>query len=142
MAVMAKQFNTAFTYHWERIIEFLKLHYVLTKRDDTAFWRDNCDPDTIPDGLAERLELWRYHPPGPQDFAFQKEIFSWPSYHYVMHGMGFETQYDARPGSAQGDQLARQCFAAVVQSRQRSVQDMPLHRDLLDKIRQYGLQTI
>ncbi len=142
MAVMAKQFNTAFTHHWERIIEFLKLHYVLTKRDDTAFWRDNCDPDTIPDGLVERLELWRYHPPGPQDFAFQKEIFSWPSYHYVMHGMGFETQYDARPGSAQGDQLARQCFAAVVQSRQRSVQDMPLHRDLLDKIRQYGLQTI
>ena len=142
MAILSKQFNAAFTHHWERIIEFLKLHYVLTKRHDTAFWRDNLDPATIPDGLRERLALWRYHPPGAQDFPFQKEIFSWPSYHYVMHGMGFETDYGDRSGAGYDQQRARSCFAAVAQSRQRSVEEMPVHRDLLDKIRQYGLQRV
>lgn len=139
---LSKQFNDAFTYHWARIIEFLKLHYVLNKRDDTAFWRDNRDPDTIPRDLQERLKLWRYHPPGPQDFPLQREIFSWPSYHYVMLGMGFETEYGARPDARHQAQLARRCFATVAQSRQQSVRDMPMHRDLLNKICQHGLQPV
>ncbi len=142
MEVLAKQFNSAFEHHWKRIIEFLKLHYVLTKRDDTAFWRDNRDPASVPDELSQRLELWRYHPPGPEDFPFQKEIFSWPSYQYVMHGMKFEADYAARPETAQSRQLAQHCFAAVSQARQKSVAEMPMHRQLLDKIHQFGLQPV
>ena len=142
MTVLSKQFNTAFAHHWERIIEFLKLHYVLTKRNDTAFWRDNVSPSSIPEGLKERLELWRYHPPSAQDFPYHKEIFSWPSYQYVMHGMGFEANYAAQSSSGHDEQFAKRCFAAVAQSRQRSVAEMPMHRDLLNKIYQYGLQPV
>ncbi len=142
MDTLSKQFNAAFTHHWERIIEFLKLHYVLTKRNDTAFWRDNKDPNSIPDGLKERLELWRYHPPSGQDFPYQKEIFSWPSYQYVLHGMGFESHYADPLNSGYDEQLAKRCFAAVAQSRQKSVAEMPMHRELLNKIRQHGLQSV
>lgn len=142
MMILSKQFNAAFTHHWERIIEFLKLHYVLTKRNDTAFWRDNVRPSSIPEGLKERLELWRYHPPSAQDFSYHKEIFSWPSYQYVMHGMGFEANYTAHSSSGHDEQFAKRCFAAVAQSRQRTVAEMPMHRDLLNKINQYGLQAV
>jgi tryptophan 7-halogenase len=142
MDILSKQFNAAFTHHWERIIEFLKLHYVLTKRDDTAFWRDNRRPDSIPDALQERLELWRYHPVSAQDFPHHKEIFSWPSYQYVMHGMCFETNYGPLASSGHDEQLAARCFAAVAHSRQKSIAEMPMHRDLLNKIGQYGLQAV
>ena len=142
MEIMAKQFNATFEHHWKRIIEFLKLHYVLTKREDTAFWRDNRDRDSIPDDLADRLELWRHHPPGPEDFPFQKEVFSWPSYQYVLHGMKFGADYQTRQDASRSRQLAQHCFAAVVQARQKSIAEMPVHRDLLDKIRQYGLQPV
>ena len=142
MDILAKQFNAAFEHHWKRIIEFLKLHYVLTKRDDSDFWRDNRARSSIPDNLVERLELWRHHPPGPEDFPFQKEVFSWPSYQYVLHGMNFEADYQARPEASRSPQLARHCFAAVVQARQKSVAEMPMHRELLNKIRQYGLQPV
>ena len=142
MAVLSKQFNTAFTHHWERIIEFLKLHYVLTKRTDTAFWRDIQSPDSIPDSLKERLELWRFHPPNAQDFPYQKEIFSWPSYQYVLHGMGFEANYAAQAHAGSEEQLAKRCFAAVARSREKSVAEMPMHRDLLNKIYKYGLQSV
>ena len=41
MDIVARRFNDSFTYRWERVIDFLKLHYVLTQRTDSAFWRDN-----------------------------------------------------------------------------------------------------
>ncbi|MFX8731555.1 tryptophan 7-halogenase, partial [Acinetobacter baumannii] len=63
MDIVARRFNDTTHYRWGRIIDFLKLHYVLSKREDTAFWRDNRDPATIPQRLQELMELWRYQSP-------------------------------------------------------------------------------
>jgi len=141
MDTLATQFNRAFSHHWERIIEFLKLHYALTQRQDTAFWRDNRDPSTIPDDLQERLRMWRYQPPAPQDFAHQPEVFSWPSYQYVLHGMQFETKYATTALMSEAD-MARRWFAAAAKLRQRTLADLPAHRDLLNRIRDFGLQPV
>ena len=54
---LSAQFNRTFAHHWDRIVEFLKLHYALSKREDTAFWRDNRDPATVPTDLKERLRV-------------------------------------------------------------------------------------
>ena len=51
MDIVAKRFNDVTMYRWGRIIDFLKLHYVLTHRTDTAFWRENVDPASVPDRL-------------------------------------------------------------------------------------------
>lgn len=142
MDILAKQFNEAFEHHWMRIIEFLKLHYVLTKREDTQFWIDNRDPASSPVELLERLELWRHHPPCPADFPFQKEVFSWPSYQYVLHGMGFEADYREASSSSRERQFAQQCFLTVSRLRERSISEMPMHRELIDKINQFGLQPV
>jgi tryptophan halogenase len=41
------RFNEAFTYRWERVIDFLKLHYVLSRRTRfSAYWRDNRRAET------------------------------------------------------------------------------------------------
>ena len=40
MDIVAARFNDVTPYRWGRIIDFLKLHYVLTQRTD-SFWRDN-----------------------------------------------------------------------------------------------------
>jgi tryptophan halogenase len=142
MDTLSRQFNRAFTHHWDRIIEFLKLHYVLTKRTDTAFWRDNLDPASIPLELREKLELWRYHPPGPADFPHQPEVFSWPSYQYVMHGMGFAADYSGLAQVKAEAASARRAFAQAERARQQALRDLPRHRDLLNRIQQYGLQPV
>jgi len=142
MAVCARQFNDSFRHHWARIIEFLKLHYAITKRVDTDFWRDNAAAASIPDGLRERLELWRHHPAAAQDFAHAREVFSWPSYQYVLHGMGYETEYPpTAAGSAEGA-LARRWIGRAERMRADAVRQMPRHRDLLRAIREHGLQTV
>lgn len=142
MPTLERQFNRAFEHHWARIIEFLKLHYVLTKREDSAFWRDNRDPSSIPDDLQERLKLWRHHPPGPQDFTHAAEVFSWPSYQYILHGMDFETHYARAPRLQTEADLARRAFQTVERLKQQAFRDLPRHRDLLNKVREFGLQTV
>ena len=56
MPVIARRFNETFTYRWQRIIEFLKLHYVLSRRDE-PFWLANRDP-----GLDSRKSAGPAHP--------------------------------------------------------------------------------
>lgn len=142
MATLANQFNDAFDHHWARIIDFLKLHYVLTKRDDTAFWRDNRDPATVPDRLREQLALWRHHPPGPQDFPHQPEVFSWPSYQYVLHGMGFECELAEGSQVAAEAALAQRCFMATQRQQEQALTVLPSHRALLDAVRVHGFQPV
>ena len=52
---VAARFNEAFTYRWERVIEFLKLHYVLSKRSDSPFWIEHREAHTVPARLRELL---------------------------------------------------------------------------------------
>jgi tryptophan halogenase len=141
MAVMARQFNDNFQHHWNRIIEFLKLHYVLTRRTE-PFWRDNLTPGSIPVSLQERLELWRVHPPGPHDFPHAREVFSWPSYQYILHGMHFRTRYAELAHVDRETMDAKRLLARAAQLRKEALQKMPPHRELLKKIRTYGLQTV
>jgi len=142
IAVHARQFNAAFTHHWDRIIEFLKLHYLLTRRTDTPFWRDNADPATAPDSLVESLALWRHHPPSAPDFPHQPEVFSWPSYQYILHGMDFDADYSAAPQIHSEAAGARRWFAQAERARSEALAQLPRHRDLLGRIRAHGLQPV
>lgn len=87
MELHASRFNSLFRYRWERIVDFLKLHYVPSIRNE-PYWRAHRDPDTIPDRLKELLELWRTQPPIAADFRHADEIFPAASYQYVLYGMG------------------------------------------------------
>jgi tryptophan halogenase len=141
MDVVARQFNQTFQHHWNRIIEFLKLHYVLTQRTET-FWRDNVAPASIPISLQERLDLWRVNPPGPQDFSHAREVFSWPSYQYILHGMRYRTRYADLPPVAAEAAGAKRLMARAAQMREEALKQLPPHRELLKKIRAYGLQPV
>ena len=92
MDIVARRFNDSFTYRWERVIDFLKLHYVLTQRTDSDFWRDNCRAESIPERLSELLTLWRHQPPSRYDFYRVEEVFPSASYQYVLYGMGFRPE--------------------------------------------------
>ncbi len=88
MEIHAARFNALFRYRWDRIVEFLKLHYVLSERDE-PYWRDHRNPGSIPGRLGELLALWRHQPPSSADFPMTDEVFPAASYQYVLYGMGF-----------------------------------------------------
>jgi hypothetical protein len=142
MDIAARRFNEAFTYRWGRVIDFLKMHYVLSKRSDSAYWRDNVRPETIPDRLSEQLTLWRHQPPSRYDFFRVEEVFPSASYQYVLYGMGFRP--DPRPASRRADDAGRAdgFFRETAAMTGKMLAALPTNRDLIAHIRRNGLPRI
>ena len=142
MDVIAKRFNETTSYRWGRIIDFLKLHYAVTKRRDTAFWRDNADPATMPDRLKDLLELWRYQAPWFHDeFDRIEEVFPAASYQYVLYGMGFRTEVEAE-ALADEARIAERVIRENAVQTERLRAGLPRHRDLISKVVEHGLQPV
>ncbi len=131
-APAARQFNEMMRARFERIVDFLKLHYALTRRDDTAFWRDNADPASWTPTLRDLLARWRCRPPHRLDFVTDIEMYPPSSWQYVLYGMGYATDLaHARPAWPRAAE-ARQEFAMISQVAQRALTDLPDHRALVD----------
>jgi tryptophan halogenase len=142
MDIVARRFNEVTMYRFGRIIDFLKLHYVLTQRTDSAFWRDNVDPATVPERLQDMLTLWKYQSPWFFDELDRlEEVFPAASYQYVLYGMGFKTQVvpeETADTAMTATRLVRENDQATGEMRAR----LPKNRELLNKIYQYGLQPV
>lgn len=150
MDIVAKRFNNTLGHHWRRIIDFLKLHYVLTKRTDTEYWRDNCLAGTIPDSLQELLALWKVQSPWLHDEMRREEMFPSASYQYVYYGMRGMTESAGVDRYALGekplcDRKLRKAEALFMENAQHIQQLRKIlqpNRELIEKIKLYGLQTI
>ncbi|MBR9909657.1 MAG: tryptophan 7-halogenase [Gammaproteobacteria bacterium] len=142
MDIVARRFNDTFSYRWDRVIDFLKLHYVLSLREDSDFWADNRSDSSIPDSLQELLQLWQYHYPWHSDFSRADEIFSSASYQYVLYGMGFATRPRATAEAENYNQQASQYFQENARRLDKLLTALPNNRQLLNKIKHFGLQKI
>lgn len=138
----ARVFNETFRYRWERIVDFLKLHYVLSRRTDAPFWSDNRRSESIPASLRAGLEYWRYHSPWHDDFYHREEVFSAASYQYILYGMGFETT-TASWLLNDGERVAAlESMNEAARQAKTLTAVLPTNRDLLARVRKYGLQKI
>jgi len=143
MDIVAKRFNDKFLYRWDRIIDFLKLHYILNRRQD-QYWRDHLDPSSIPDSLQELIALWKYQGPWHRDTNHTDEMFPSASFQYVLYGMNFETNPSTtiRRSDRLGREAAVNLFQKNAKQRRELEMAMPTNRQLIEKINTYGLQKI
>jgi 2-polyprenyl-6-methoxyphenol hydroxylase-like FAD-dependent oxidoreductase len=134
---VAARFNEAFTYRWERVIEFLKLHYVLSRRTDSAYWIEQREGAGMPDRLCELLALWRARPPSRRDFARGEEVFPTASWQYVLYGMGFTT--DGAPRGSDRPDLADGAFREAARLTAKMLPALPSNRAMIDHILRHGM---
>jgi len=142
MDVVAKRFNERFRYRWDRIIDFLKLHYLLSRRTDSSFWIDNRAPETVPPRLLDLLELWRYRAPSRRDFYEIEEIFPAASYQYVLYGMGFHPKQDGVARRSEDPALAEEQFRQNQALVRKYLAGLPSNRELIEYVRAHGLPRI
>ena len=130
--VQAKRLNRLFAYRWDRIVDFLKLHYAVSSRTE-PYWLDNRRAATLPDSLSDLLQIWRDQPPSSYDFPEVEEVFPAASYQYVLYGMGFPP-----PAPRQDDASLAEMIAKLRQVQERSralAAALPTNRASLDALR-------
>ncbi len=139
MDIVRRRFNDFFTYRWERVIDFLKLHYVLSRRDDSLYWQDNRRPESVPERLRELLTLWRHQPPSRYDLHRVEEVFPSASYQYVLYGMGFRPEAEGFSRRADDADRADGYFREAAQLTRKLLGGLPSNRELIEHILKSGL---
>lgn len=79
-------YNQRTLFEYERVRDFLILHYVATKRDDTAFWR-HCQALSVPDSLQQKIDQFQS---AGRIFRDSNELFTESSWLAVMYGQGIQ----------------------------------------------------
>jgi tryptophan halogenase len=132
MEQAAGVFNKVMTTRFELAVDFLKLHYGLSKRTDCGFWTDNADPRSFSDRLTHLLEVWGTRPPSTYDFTSTLDSFPSASYKYVLYGMGFKTDMTGQEAVYPHRELAEREMQRVSALAKEVAGNLPAHRDLLD----------
>ncbi len=122
------EYNRLMDLEFERIRDFLILHYVANQRDDSSFWRDRREMD-IPNSLAAKIEAFRSRGLVP-DYA--TGLFQPPSWLSVLIGQniqasGWDPRVDRWKTSHAASELAR--IHNVVES---AAAMMPSHQQFLE----------
>ena len=82
------RYNRQTVFEWERIRDFIVLHYHATERDDTPFW-NYCRNMTVSPELDDNLQLFR---DSGRFFRESDELFAVTSWVQVMLGQRIEPQ--------------------------------------------------
>ena len=127
--VQEDSFNRLTGKEYERIRDFLILHYNATSRDDSEFW-NYCRTMSVPDSLTEKIELFRHN---GQIFREDDELFTETSWAAVMMGQGITMRGHNAMADGVKEPATRKEIDAMEQSIRFVVDHMPSHGDYLKK---------
>lgn len=156
MEAMSFRFNRIVSNRYFEILDFINMHYCLTRRTDTEFWRDVQKPEHITDRLKAKFEYWKLKPPSASDFEDQflptfsagmqpaaantsgdtrqaidtAGLWNHESYEAIMYGMHFCGQ--ALPETSP-ENMKTQVLPAIIERLQMSRQKLPPHELWLQK---------
>ena len=127
--LLIERFNRESEFEYERIRDFLILHYNATERDDTPFW-DYCRTMQIPDTLRETIDLFRAD---GRYFRNGEDFFALPSWVQVMLGQrimprGYHPMVDEMPEERLVDYVE-----SVRAMLSQAVAAMPSHQEWIDR---------
>ena len=133
---LAASYNRILAGTFHEIADFITLHYALSTREDTPFWRAVGHRRVLSDALRARLELWDERPPRDFDLAAPLGTYQAYSWECVLFGMGWRPRrWGGLHGSAAGSEDVERTFAEVRTARQRSVADLADHAHFLKNYR-------
>jgi tryptophan halogenase len=122
------EFNRLIDLEYDRIRDFLILHYHATERDDTPFW-DYVRTMPVPDSLREKMELFRRR---GRIVKYREGVFLDASWIAVYIGQGILPQsYDMRVGLVPESSLTDAMKSLRTRIR-TTAEAMPEHRQHIE----------
>lgn len=123
-----RQYNQESKTEYERIRDFIVLHYKATERDDTPYWRD-CRDMVIPDSLAQRLELYRET---GLVFPDSADVFRIDSWIQVLVGQRRLPESHHYMADALDKERLRTMLGTLKTNLAAAVEKLPSHKQFLD----------
>jgi tryptophan halogenase len=129
---LARVYNDRMSAVYDETRDFVLLHYILSQRDDTAFWRDSRHVE-LPDSLRERIQLY-------EDAALVLEndrnpVFRETNFYFIYAGA------DRMPAAPSG-RAEFSNFSSILQlmnrirmSNEKIATALPSHKEWLDQLR-------
>jgi len=120
-------FNRLSNTEWERIRDFLILHYVANAREGEPFW-DRCRTMELPATLTEKIALFRQ---GGQFVREEDELFLDDSWGQVMIGQGISPQgWSPLADNVAGEDLGP-FLASLANAYRTKSETLPEHRSFI-----------
>ncbi len=124
------EYNSQAASELEKIRDFIILHYKVTEREDSPFWR-YCKNMDIPEELAHRIQLFKNT---GKSFQVEGELFRLDSWTQVMMGQGlYPASYHPIVSTMNEKELQR-FLSGLASDIEQLVEKLPKHQDFL---RQY-----
>jgi len=121
------EFNRLVDMEYDRVRDFLILHYHATTRDDSEFW-NHVRTMAVPDSLAGKMELWRET---GRIEKYADGLFYDASWIAVYLGQGVvPARHDPRTALPNPEQIAR-ALGSLQAAIRTEVDSMPGHREYL-----------
>ena len=120
-------FNRFTAKEYNRIRDFLVLHYKATTRDDSEFW-NYCRTMSVPESLTEKIDLFRSN---GQIFREDDELFTETSWAAVMMGQGIEMGGHNVMADGIANPKTKSELDEIEKSIRFLVQNMPEHQAYL-----------
>jgi tryptophan halogenase len=120
-------YNRWIEMEYDRVRDFLILHYHATERNDTPLW-DYCRTMDVPDSLKHKMELFRER---ARVVTYKDGLFLEPSWLAVYFGQRVMPRgYDSMADGANGDELAKH-LQGIRERIHNAVVRLPRHEDFL-----------
>jgi tryptophan halogenase len=125
--LLAQEYNNQTIAEYERIRDFLILHYKATTRDDAELWR-YCSAMEIPDSLQYKIDHFRSYGLLVSD---ERELFNNPSWIAVYLGQGIVPQRAPAIANLRDSVPVSDRLAAIRSAMQEAVAEMPEHAEFI-----------
>jgi tryptophan halogenase len=122
------EFNIQMRTEIEHIRDFIILHYHVTERTDTPFWR-YCKNMDIPESLAHRIELFKQT---GRVFKLPSELFGENSWIQVMLGQGLVPEQYHPIVNMMSDEELKNFLGGIRHSAFDLASQLPLHQRFID----------
>ncbi len=124
---LADEYNRKMMLQYEGIRDFIVMHYKLTQRTDSEFWR-HCAALPIPDSLQHQIELFRT---SGRVAILDRDGFAEPSIISILFGLGVTPQSWDPFIDRIDEQALRTHFARLRSAIAGTVATMPDHADYI-----------
>ena len=129
---LVTEFNKQSITEIEHIRDFIILHYKLTEREDTPFWRQ-CKQMEIPQSLARKMDLFKQTGKVVRE---NDELFAEVAWQQVMIGQGLiPDDYNSIVDSLSSEQLT-DLFLTLKTLINSTVEQLPSHTVFLSSLKQ------